>query len=250
MCYHKSTTWSGVVKIHLQNPKKDGSALLQGSRAFILNLDEKVDRRGKVCKTYDALALNNLLSVKIMSEKLKEKEWYNVFEDIVIEGFKRGHEYEVTNVQKKKDFDFAWVVAPSPEQTKKINTYKIALDNEILDAKFTIREKLTEDDKARKNALILIVKNLNKIKSVEELEYGIKEHMGEKNVISIFFRLEGGKHVGSCNVQCLNAAVYKKFSKKNGKILGKYVEFSPIQRVWMELMHRLMKNLLGLAFKM
>ena len=51
--------------------------------------------------------------------------------------------------------------------------------------------------------------------------------MGEKNVVSIFFRLEGGKHVGSCNVQCLSAAVYKKFSKKNGKILGKYVEFSP-----------------------
>ena len=74
MCYHKSTTWSGVVKIHLQNPKKDGSALLQESRAFILNLDENVDRRGKVCKTYDALALNNLLSVKIMSEKLKEKK--------------------------------------------------------------------------------------------------------------------------------------------------------------------------------
>ena len=31
----------------------------------------------------------------------------------------------------------------------------------------------------------------------------------------------------SCNVQCLNAAMYKKFSKKNGKILRKYVEFSP-----------------------
>ena len=50
--------------------------------------------------------------------------------------------------------------------------------------------------------------------------------MGEKNVICIFFRLEREKHVGSCNVQCLNAAMYKKFSKKNGKILGKYVEFS------------------------
>ena len=90
-----------------------------------------------------------------------------------------------------------------------------------------MRKKLTEDDKARKNALIFIIKTLNKIKSVEELEDGIKEHMGEKNVISIFFRLEGGKHIGSCNVKCLNAAVYKKFSKKNGKILGKYVEFSP-----------------------
>ena len=61
-----------------------------------------MDRKGKVCKTYDALALNNLLSVKIMSEKLKDKEWYNVFEDIVNEKFNRGHEYEVTTVQKKR----------------------------------------------------------------------------------------------------------------------------------------------------
>ena len=119
------------------------------------------------------------------------------------------------------------MVASSREQAKKINTYKIALDNEILNAKFTMREKLPEDDKVRNNALFLIVKNLNKVKSTEELECGIKEHMGEKNVVSIIFRVEGRKHVGSCNVQCLNAAVYKKFSKTNGKILGKYVEFSP-----------------------
>ena len=119
------------------------------------------------------------------------------------------------------------MVAPSPEQAKKINIFKIALDNEIFEAKFTMREKLTKDDKAKNNALILIVKNLNKVKSTEELEYEIKKHMGEKNVVSIFFRLKGGKHVGSCNVQCLNAAVYKKFSKKNEKFFGKYVEFSP-----------------------
>ena len=86
---------------------------------------------------------------------------------------------------------------------------------------------MIKDDKARKNALIFIIKNLNKIKNVEELENGINEHMGKKNVISIIFRLEGRNHVRSCNAQCLNAAVYKKFSKKNGKILSKYVEFSP-----------------------
>ena len=176
MYYHKSITWSGVVKIYLQNPKKDEIALLRGFRAFILNLDENMDRRGKVCKTYDALALNNLLSVKIMSEKLKEKEWYNVFEDIVIEGFKRGHEYGVTNVQKKRDFDFAWVVAPSQEQAKKINTYKIALDNEILDAKLTMRKKLTEDDKVRKNALILIVKTSTNKKCRRAREWDQRTH--------------------------------------------------------------------------
>ena len=84
-----------------------------------------------------------------------------------------------------------------------------------------------EDDKARKNALILIAKNLNKAESMIDLENGIKTHMGEKNVMGIFFRQEGRKHVGTCNIQCLNVVVYKKFSKKNGKILGKYVEFTP-----------------------
>ena len=36
-----------------------------------------------------------------------------------------------------------------------------------------------------------------------------------------------GRHVGSCNVQCLNAAVYKIFVKKNTKLLGKYIKFTP-----------------------
>ena len=96
-----------------------------------------------------------------------------------------------------------------------------------MEAKFTSRDKLTEDDKARKNALILILKNLNKIKDTDTIEHALKKHMGERNVLNIFFKIENGKHVGSCNVQCLNAAVYKKFVKKNVKLLGKYVEFTP-----------------------
>ena len=109
---------------------------------------------------------------------------------------------------------FAWVVATSPEQAKKFSTYKISFYNEIMDAKFTSRDKLTEDDKAKRNAFILIIRNLNKVKSTNEIEYKIKKHMGEKNVINIFFEIKNGKHVGSCNVQCLNAVVYKKFVKK------------------------------------
>ena len=46
-------------------------------------------------------------------------------------------------------------------------------------------------------------------------------------MLNIFFKIENGKHIGSCNVQCLNAAVYKKFVKKITKLLGKYIEFTP-----------------------
>ena len=102
MCYHKSTTWSGTIKLHLANPLVDAKNLLQGTKAFILNLDEGEPWRGKICKSYDMLALNNLLSVKISNDKLIGKEWYNIFEDVVNEGFDRKYEYEITNIQKKK----------------------------------------------------------------------------------------------------------------------------------------------------
>lgn len=78
--------------------------------------------------------------------------------------------------------------------------YKVSVDNEILEAKVATKVKLTEKDKAQKNVLILIIKNLNKVKSTQEIEYEIKRHMGENNVVNVFFRLEGKKHVGSCNV--------------------------------------------------
>ena len=227
MCFHKSSTWSGTIKLHLNNSLLDAKSLLQGTKAFIITLSDGKPWKEKICKSYDTLALNNLLSVKITSDTLVGKEWYNILEEIVHEGFDRTYDYEITNVQKKKEMSFAWVVATSPEQAKKINTYKISLDNEIFDAKFISRDKLTEDDKARKNALILIVKNLNKVKDTDIIEYELKKYMGERNVVNVFFKIENGKHVGSCNVQCLNAAVYKKFVKKNTKLLGKYIEFTP-----------------------
>ena len=102
MCYHKSTTWSGSIKLHLDNPVVDAKGLLQGTKAFILTLDEEKPWRGKVCKSYDMLALNNLLSVKITSDTLIGKEWFKFFEDVVNEGFDRKYDYEVTNIQKIK----------------------------------------------------------------------------------------------------------------------------------------------------
>ena len=48
------------------------------------------------------LALNNLLSVKIPSHILIGKEWFNIFEEVVNQGFDRKHDYEVINIQKFK----------------------------------------------------------------------------------------------------------------------------------------------------
>ena len=57
-----------------------------------------------------------------MSETLEFKEWHEMYEQIVEEGFKRGVEYEITNIKKKT---FAWVVASSPEQAKRMKEQKV-----------------------------------------------------------------------------------------------------------------------------
>ena len=57
MCYHKTMNWSGVIKLHLKSPQTDGK--LQGLRPFILKLEDNKLKRGKVCRVYDSLALNN-----------------------------------------------------------------------------------------------------------------------------------------------------------------------------------------------
>jgi hypothetical protein len=79
---------------------------------------------------------------------------------------------------------------------------QLTYNNEILDGKLADRSLASKDDIARKNALILIAKNLNKAKNVEEIEKNIKEHMGAKNAVNFFFKRDekNGKHLGSCNI--------------------------------------------------
>ena len=96
----------------------DARSLLQGTKAFILTLDEEKPWRRKVFKSNDMLAFNNFLLVKITSDTLIGKEWFNIFEEVVNESFERKYDYEVPNIQKKKEMSFAWIVATSPEQTK------------------------------------------------------------------------------------------------------------------------------------
>ena len=67
LCRNGSTRyWASTIKLHLKHPGVDGINLLNGSRPFILTLEE-VMTIGKVCKSYNTIAKNNLLSVKISS---------------------------------------------------------------------------------------------------------------------------------------------------------------------------------------
>ena len=50
--------------------------------------------------------------------------------------------------------------------------------------------------------------------------------MGIENIVELFFKTEGGKIKGSCNIECKNAAIYKKFLNKVEEMHGHYVTFT------------------------
>jgi hypothetical protein len=77
ICFHGSKRWSDTIKLHLKNPMKDVNDLLQGTRSFILKLDNITYCRGNVNKSFDSIYIASLFSVKISSPTLKDKNDFN-----------------------------------------------------------------------------------------------------------------------------------------------------------------------------
>ena len=167
-----------------------------------------------------------LISTRIHSVSLTRKSFQDIHYEIVDEGFKRGSAFEVTSVQKHADQDIAWIRSTSPEEALKIRAEKIFMDSEIFVPRFAPQGKLSEDDKAKKQALQVIAQGLNKVKSRTEHEASLRKYIGDGNIVSIFFK-EGEM---TCNVELTNPAVYTKFVRKNFKSLRHYVELAPHPR--------------------
>jgi hypothetical protein len=107
--------WFGIIKLHLLSPEVDGINLLKGLRPFILRLDEDEAYISKVYKGYDAIADNNNLLVLIKSENLKGIKAHDLFKEILENSFARGHDFEITSIQKGTLQRHAYIVAPTPQ---------------------------------------------------------------------------------------------------------------------------------------
>jgi hypothetical protein len=135
--------------LHLKHPDIDGINLLNGVRPFILTLDE-VMTVGKVCKSYNTIARNNFLSVKISSPSLGHVTGHELFKEILEESFKRGQELEITGVQKNTIETWAWLVAPTPIRAEKIVQFKATFRNEIIPITIKTGERLSTTQLAKK----------------------------------------------------------------------------------------------------
>jgi hypothetical protein len=178
--------WSGIIKLHLLIPEVDGINLLKELRPFILRLDEDEAYIGKVCKGYDAIASNNNLSVLIKSENLEGIKAHDLFKEILENSFARGHDFEITSIQKGTLQRHAYIVAPTPQQAKKIELYQIPTPNQELLSRHNT-QRISREDKVKKDCLNLSLYRLLKLMKVDFTSEGIKQKMGEKNVVSIWY---------------------------------------------------------------
>ena len=240
--------WSGTIKLHLKHPGVDNMNLLRGHRPFILNLDT-VMTVGKICKSYNTIARNNMLSVKINSPSLGDVTGHALFKEIVEEGFKRGQELEITSVQKNTKETWAWLVAPTPTQAEKIVKFKATFRNEIIVPTIKTGERLTPIQLAKKNCLMLILQGLKLTKTMEETLHEIKEVMGPRNIVLSFFpKQRDNLHNGSVNIECLNPTVYRQYVNNTHKIFNSHVTFTCIQKVWKVHSHPPKSNKKNLGF--
>jgi hypothetical protein len=174
-----------------------------------------------------------LLSIKFTSKSLEGITAYSLFKEVLEDCFERKQEYEITGVQKNASQDFAWIVAPTPNQAKKIKEYKIRAQQEVLQgfitkAEATRKRNATPEQRAKRDCLKLVVYNLPPTKTTEMIAHAIKEKMEEKNVVDIFFHnSDGEKHSGKANSECLSPIVYRQYLDKTIAMLGKYIEFTP-----------------------
>ena len=79
---------------------------------------------------------------------------------------------------------------------------------------------------------MLGIYDLHKMKKVEDTISSFNAIIGEKNLLSIYFRGRIGElYTKSTDVQCLNPIVYKENIHKTKEIFEKYVTFTFHQEV-------------------
>lgn len=192
---------------------------------------------GKVCKCYDAIARNTLLSTKIENLKLHLISSSELQRDVLIESFRRGYDYEIASVQKAKEETWGWLISTTPTQANRIIQYLVPYKHELMQVitpqatqaeRRSRGEGLTEEELRKKNATMLCLYGLHKMKRINDTKDSIKAVLGGLNVASFYFPGQvGDLHTGTANVQCLNAIVYRQWVGKTIEIFGKHVTFAP-----------------------
>lgn len=120
---------SNHFKLILKYVQETRKNLLQGFRPFIIKPSQNNKlHRSKVCKLYDIIVTNKILSMKITNDIINDQSWFMVYEEIIKKGLKSNHDFGITHVIiNSKLCVGSWYYCSSkhaPNQVKKIDFEK------------------------------------------------------------------------------------------------------------------------------
>ena len=222
--------WAGFLKIHLQNPLKDGIAFLRGDRAFVMELEDGVKTIKKVEKGYELVTKARNLRLYLKGETLRHELASTIFESIVHESYYNGAQLEFMGLSKPVlDKDFAFLTLTTEETRDVILKEGLAYSNEKLLVSVTHDRNVGNPSELRISTT-LVANNLLQQESQANITKVIKHTFGEDNVLGISFGTNPNnttKQAGWCHIQCLNTAVYTEWIHKSTFILGRRIDFIP-----------------------
>ena len=108
--------WAGLIKVHLQHPQRDGMALLQGYRAFVMELEDSERIIGKIEKGFELVTKAQNFRLHIKGETFRHEHAFHIFEEIVRESYSTGRQHEFIGLTKPElDKTFAFLTLTTEE---------------------------------------------------------------------------------------------------------------------------------------
>ena len=102
-----SRKWAGFIKLHLQNPMRDGLALLTGERAFVMTMGDGENIIGKVEKGFELITKAKNMRLHLKGEALRNNSAIDILRTLMRDSYYDGCEVEILSL----------MVSPKPTLT-------------------------------------------------------------------------------------------------------------------------------------
>ena len=223
--------WAGFIKLHLQNPMRDGLALLRGERAFVMNMGNGEPVIGKVEKGFELVTKARNMRLHLKGEALRHNSAIDILRTLMQDFYYDGREVEILSLTKADlGRDFAFITLTTEEAKLDLLNNGVTYHSEKLKVSLT-KDKDVGNPSELRLSTTLVVSNLPQRESQSAITKSLKRVFGAENVTGISFGYQTNqaddRQSGWCHIQCLNAAVYTEWSHKSTYILGRRVDFIP-----------------------
>ena len=223
--------WAGFIKLHLQRPQKDGIALLQRNRAFVMTMETGKRVIGKVEKGYELATKARNLRLHLKGDSLRHEHNFDILEAIVRENYYNGKQHEFMGLAKPEiGKNFAFLTLTTEEARDQVLKEGLTFKHEKLQVSVT-RDRGASHPSELRISTTLVANNLPQKETQTAIIRAIKQVLGADNVVGVNFGANNHPHTdkqaGWCHIHCLNAAVYTEWLHKSTTILGRHVDFIP-----------------------